>query len=351
MGNELDDLRRFRAELETQDLIVRSCRGKDVPMEVSANIRRLLKRIGESFPELANLASAFRAHGQAAALQSQLATADAAVAAQIEAWEHIHDLRASSEKASAVIRQSIESGQELLIEAPGSQRHVDFLRNNRQHWIEETQRNVEKVFVSDIHPRQFVRAVAGAQSSSMASTELRPDSYEDLRNTIRAGIRYLESLHLDLYLFSDGVAQDASQRGTKVFFGHGRSPTWRELKDYVLELGAHEWEEFNKEPVAGRTTVDRLKEMLNSAAFAFIVMTAEDEQADGEMRARQNVIHEAGLFQGRLGFERAIVLVEEGCSGFSNIDGLTVIRFARGDIRSSFGEVQRTLAREKLIHS
>ena len=92
-----------------------------------------------------------------------------------------------------------------------------------------------------------------------------------------------------------------------------------------------------------------MKEMLNSAAFAFIVMTAEDEQADGEIRARQNVIHEAGLFQGRLGFERAIVLVEDGCSGFSNIHGLTVIPFPPSQIPSAFGEVQRTLVREKLI--
>src|SRR5260370_31309287 len=59
--------------------------------------------------------------------------------------------------------------------------------------------------------------------------------------------------------------------------------------------------------------------------------------------------HEAGLFQGRLSFEGAIVLVEEGCSAFSNIDGLTVIRFPRGRVPLSFGEVQRTLAREKLI--
>ena len=31
------------------------------------------------------------------------------------------------------------------------------------------------------------------------------------------------------------------------------------------------------------------------------------------VKARMNVIHEVGLFQGRLGFERAIVLLEEGC--------------------------------------
>jgi predicted nucleotide-binding protein len=43
-----------------------------------------------------------------------------------------------------------------------------------------------------------------------------------------------------------------------------------------------------------------------------------------------NVVHEAGLFQGRLGFERAIILLEEGCKSFSNIEGLGQIRFPKG---------------------
>jgi predicted nucleotide-binding protein len=36
-------------------------------------------------------------------------------------------------------------------------------------------------------------------------------------------------------------------------------------------------------------------------------MTAEDEQADGQWRARENVVHEAGLFQGRLGFMKGVL--------------------------------------------
>ena len=40
--------------------------------------------------------------------------------------------------------------------------------------------------------------------------------------------------------------------------------------------------------------------MLDDAAFAFLILTAEDEKADGKMHARMNVVHEAGLFQGRL---------------------------------------------------
>ena len=64
------------------------------------------------------------------------------------------------------------------------------------------------------------------------------------------------------------------------------------------------------------------------------------------MLPRQNVVHEAGLLQGRLGFNRAIALVEDGIEAFSNIDGVQQIRFERGNIRSTFGDVLATLKRE-----
>jgi predicted nucleotide-binding protein len=51
---------------------------------------------------------------------------------------------------------------------------------------------------------------------------------------------------------------------------------------------------------------------------------------------RMNVIHEAGLFQGRLGFTRAIVMLEEGCEEFSNIEGLGQIRFPNNNIKAAF---------------
>ena len=62
-------------------------------------------------------------------------------------------------------------------------------------------------------------------------------------------------------------------------------------------------------------------------------MTAEDATAEGDVRARQNVVHEIGLFQGRLGFTRGIVLFEEGAEEFSNINGIDQIRFKKDNIR------------------
>ena len=65
--------------------------------------------------------------------------------------------------------------------------------------------------------------------------------------------------------------------------------------------------------------------------------------------ARENVVREIGLFQGRLGFNRAIILLEAGCSRFSNIDGPTYIPFAKGDMRTAWEEIRKVLEREGLV--
>lgn len=137
--------------------------------------------------------------------------------------------------------------------------------------------------------------------------------------------------------------------GTNVFIGHGRSLLWRELKDFVVDRLRLPYEEFNRVPVAGVTNIARLSEMLDGAACALVLLTAEDEQVDGSMRARMNVIHEVGLFQGRLGFTKAIVVLEEGCEEFSNIQGLGQIRFPRGNVSAAFEEIRAVLEREGLI--
>ena len=133
---------------------------------------------------------------------------------------------------------------------------------------------------------------------------------------------------------------------SKVFIGHGGSLVWHQLKDFLTGRLDLECEEFNAESVSGRGTITRLEEMLDRTWFAFIVMTGEDVHGDGATHARENVIHEAGLFQGRLGFERAIILLEEGCAQFSNIHGLTTIRFPKGNIEPKYEEIRRVLERE-----
>lgn len=145
-----------------------------------------------------------------------------------------------------------------------------------------------------------------------------------------------------------GRVRDA-RVGTNVFIGHGRSPMWRELKDFVQDRLELPWDEFNRVPVAGITNIARLSEMLDSAAVALVLMTAEDETSEGKMQARMNVIHEVGLFQGRLGFTKAIILLEHGCEEFTNIQGLGQIRFPPGNIGAAFEDIRHLLEREGVV--
>ena len=62
----------------------------------------------------------------------------------------------------------------------------------------------------------------------------------------------------------------------------------------------------------------------------------------GAVRARRNVVHEAGLFQGRLGFARAVAVVE----AFSDLQGVHQVRFAKGNTKETFGDVLAMLRRE-----
>jgi predicted nucleotide-binding protein len=137
------------------------------------------------------------------------------------------------------------------------------------------------------------------------------------------------------------------RRDVTIFIAHGRDAQWRELKDHLTDkqqfrhVSAYETGER-----AGLTVIEILKGLLDSASFAVLVHTAEDMEASGARHARLNVVHETGLFQGRLGFARAVVLLENGCDDFTNIAGLHQIRFAHGNIASTFGNVLAAIDRE-----
>jgi hypothetical protein len=75
-----------------------------------------------------------------------------------------------------------------------------------------------------------------------------------------------------------------------VFIAHGRSPLWRDLKDHLHEKHGYSVVAYETGARAGHTIRDVLEEMADKSSFALLVMTAEDEQADGTLRARQNVV-------------------------------------------------------------
>lgn len=210
---------------------------------------------------------------------------------------------------------------------------IDFI-NSRMKNSPSMSRDSEEIAKGKIVPThvQFLAPFSSITSNKNRARELAGI----LRNVIEASMLYASQ-------------PDRARMPNKVFIGHGKSEQWRVLKDFLHERLGLEYDEFNRISAAGINTQERLGEMLDNCGFAFLVLAGEDLHGDGSVHARENVIHEAGLFQGRLGWRKAIILLEEGCDEFSNIVGLGQIRFARGQIQSCFEEVRRVLERETLL--
>ena len=164
-------------------------------------------------------------------------------------------------------------------------------------------------------------------------------------NPTRAGIESVFQV-FERDLDKSIIKVESKSEPIKIFIGHGHSEQWRDLKDHLSEKHGFDVIAYEIAPRAGKSIKEVLESMLSKSSIAFLILTREDIDDLGELHARENVIHELGLFQGRLGFERAIPLVEEGVKEFSNIGGIDQIRFTKGNIRETFGDVLATIKRE-----
>lgn len=132
-------------------------------------------------------------------------------------------------------------------------------------------------------------------------------------------------------------------RESRIFITHGRAPDWREVQAYIeRDLGIPTLE-LAQVPNLGRTILQKLKEESDRCCYALIVMTGEDKTEEGQSRARENVIHEIGYFQGKFGLAKVCLLHEEGVSIPSNIHGLVYIPFPPGMVSAALGALAREI--------
>lgn len=135
----------------------------------------------------------------------------------------------------------------------------------------------------------------------------------------------------------------AASAPRRVFVSHGRAPDWREVQVYIEKDIGLPTLELAQEANQGRTILAKLWESSRQCDSAVIVMTGDDLDAAGQARARENVIHEIGFFQGKYGLDRVCLLHEEGVSIPSNIHGLVYTPFPKGMVSASFGVLIREL--------
>lgn len=133
------------------------------------------------------------------------------------------------------------------------------------------------------------------------------------------------------------------EKKRKIFISHGRSVEWYKVQAYIEKDLNIPSLELAQEPNLGRTVLQKLNEEAEKCSVAVIVMTGDDMAVDGEIRARENVMHEIGFFQGKYGLSNVVLLHEAGVNIPSNIHGLVYIGFPKDTIDATFGALMREL--------
>lgn len=131
------------------------------------------------------------------------------------------------------------------------------------------------------------------------------------------------------------------EKSKKIFISHGHNELLKfKLKDFLTNRLKKETIILSEEPNVGLTIVEKLEKASETCCFAIIIMTKDDETTDGGKRARQNVIHEIGFFQGKYGRKNVILLAEQGVEIFSNISGIVRIEFESDKFESVYEPIR-----------
>jgi len=140
-----------------------------------------------------------------------------------------------------------------------------------------------------------------------------------------------------------GERKDEVEKKESIFLSHGRSVEWYKVQAYLERDLGYKTIELAQQPNLGRTVLQKLDEESNKCSVAIIVMTGDDLLEEGEIRARENVLHEIGFFQGKFGLNKIILLHEESVNIPSNIHGLAYIPFPTNMVETTLGALIREL--------
>lgn len=139
-----------------------------------------------------------------------------------------------------------------------------------------------------------------------------------------------------------GEKAEAIEIPKRIFITHGRSNEWHKVQNFLEKDLQYSTLELAQEANLGRTVLQKLNEESQKCGCAVIVMTGDDVNGQ-EVRARENVLHEIGFFQGKYGLSNIILLHEEGVNIPSNIHGLVYISFPKDTVEATFAGIQREL--------
>lgn len=149
-----------------------------------------------------------------------------------------------------------------------------------------------------------------------------------MRNVHAAFINLLDEA-IDFLKMNDEIEMEKNIMKDKVFIVHGHDEKLKyQLSDWLRKIGV-EPIILHEQANGGTSSILDKLERYSDVDCAIALFTADDVGSEKgkklQPRARQNVVFEAGMFLGKLGKKRVIVLYEEGIESPGDLGGCVYI--------------------------
>jgi predicted nucleotide-binding protein len=245
-------------------------------------------------------------------------------------------LLVSREQFDSELADRIEKGQALIDRPISSSDEYDATRSDFYTWDEFNRALLRRRFTTS----EVLDSYTGI-GGFFGGPDTLSERISDLRRDIASDVRRLQSIREQVPIFEVEVSVAANESGTRertlsaeartIFIVHGH--------DEATKLAVHGFLRLiteldpvilHNEPDMGRTIIEKFEEVGSNAAFAVVILTADDlgrsvNETEERARGRQNVIFEFGFFVGLLGRARTAVLYDTDVELPSDVAGYLYI--------------------------
>ena len=170
------------------------------------------------------------------------------------------------------------------------------------------------------------------------------NNYNDIKSDAQTGLTFIGETYWNKKqrtkilarlkaIRKDYVNMDETRR---IFIVHGHDEKMKEKVARIIEKLNFEPIILSEQPNCGKTIIEKL-ESYSDVRFAIVIYSPDDSMSDGELRGRQNVVFEHGLFIGKLGRQNVMCIRTETVTLPGDIDGI---------VYTSSNELQKEIIKE-----
>ena len=180
-------------------------------------------------------------------------------------------LLVSKEYAVTKIERQLEIGRWLRTDRTiDSDEELDKLRLEANNWSNYNEDLLVKFFKQEpangytsYHylQRSYKEIISIMENSPFSIHSWFEYETDEYKSDMAVSISSLEGIYNRLELYEEPSNTPEQTFGDKVFVGHGHSPCWRDLKEFIVDRLNLACDEFNRVSTAGFTIPERLNQM------------------------------------------------------------------------------------------